>query len=54
MLAVIAAVLFAVGFVLRLAGASLGKMDGIAFVLAGLFFLALHLVWPLTPWHRAP
>lgn len=52
MLAVIAAILFAVGFILSVAGAHLGNLDGVAWLLAGGFFLALHAAWPYTPWRH--
>jgi hypothetical protein len=52
MLAVIAAILFGVGFVLRLAGVALGKMDGLAWVLLGLVFLAAHAAYTTYPWRR--
>lgn len=50
MLAIVAAILFAIGLVLRLAGTSLGKFDAMAWLLLGLIFLALHCalnVWPV-------
>lgn len=49
MFAVLAAVCFAVTFVLRLLGEALGRADLIAL---GLFLLALHLVVPV-PVRRA-
>lgn len=42
MLAILAAIAFAIGLVLRLAGSSLGRMDALAWVLLGLALLALH------------
>lgn len=54
MLAVIALVIFAVGFVLRLASASLGKMDSLAFLLLGAVFMAAHAAYVTYPWRRPP
>lgn len=54
MLAIVAAIIFAVGFVLRIAGASLGRMDALAWALLGLFFLALHCALNWWPVRRPP
>lgn len=54
MLAVIALIIFAIGFVLRLAGASLGKMDSLAFLLLGAAFMAAHAAFAWYPWRRPP
>ncbi|MGQ0717763.1 MAG: hypothetical protein ACT4NP_10710 [Pseudonocardiales bacterium] len=43
MLAIVAAVLFALALVLHLAGVALGPLDPTAFLLAGLLCLALQL-----------
>ncbi|MFC6089132.1 hypothetical protein Q5530_18140 [Saccharothrix sp. BKS2] len=43
MLAIIAAVIFGLAFLLDLAGASLGVMDSGALLFAGLLCVALHL-----------
>ncbi|MGH3874273.1 MAG: hypothetical protein ACRDSR_22690 [Pseudonocardiaceae bacterium] len=43
MLAIVAAVLFALALVLHLAGVALGPLDPTAFMLAGLLCLALQL-----------
>ncbi|MGH3883881.1 MAG: hypothetical protein ACRDRC_10835 [Pseudonocardiaceae bacterium] len=42
-LAIVAAILFALALVLHLAGVALGPLDPIAFMLAGLLCLALQL-----------
>ena len=55
MLAVIAAILFAVGFIC--AAFIHGNVPAAivpGFLYLGLAFLAVHLVWPSTPWHRPP
>ena len=52
MLAVLAAICFAVAFVLHLAGAGSGHLDVLTFELAGLVFLALAAVAP--GWPRRP
>lgn len=54
MFALIAAILFAVGFVLHLAGATFGKMDGIAWLLLGAVFMAAHALFVWYPWRRPP
>jgi hypothetical protein len=51
-LAVIAMILFAVGFVLRLAGTSLGKMDSLAWLLLGAVFMAAHAAFAWYPWRH--
>jgi hypothetical protein len=43
MLAIVAAILFAIGLVLHLAGVTLGPFDVDAFIVAGLLCLALQL-----------
>lgn len=43
MLAIVAAVLFAIGLILHLAGVTLGPLDVDAFIVAGLLCLALQL-----------
>ncbi|HEX8758968.1 MAG: hypothetical protein M3186_16045 [Actinomycetota bacterium] len=43
MLAIVAAILFALALVLHLAGVALGPLDATAFMLAGLLCLALQL-----------
>ncbi|MGH3672974.1 MAG: hypothetical protein ACRDSH_20480 [Pseudonocardiaceae bacterium] len=43
MLAIVAAVLFAIALILALAGVALGPLDVITFMAAGLLCLALHL-----------
>jgi Na+/H+ antiporter NhaB len=43
MLAIVAAILFAIGLILHLAGVALGPLDVIAFITAGLLCLALQL-----------
>jgi hypothetical protein len=52
--AVIALIIFAVGFVLQLAGASLGRMDGLAFLLLGAVFMAAHAAFAWYPWRNPP
>lgn len=49
MFAVVAAIVFAIAVVLKLAGASLGRFDAVACIALGLVFLALHAAfnWPL-------
>ena len=55
MLAVIAAVLFAVGFICAaFVHGSVSAVIDPGFLWLGLCLLALHLVWPLGPWHRPP
>lgn len=54
MFAVIALIIFAVGFVLQLAGASLGRMDGLAFLLLGAVFMAAHAAFAWYPWRNPP
>jgi hypothetical protein len=57
MAGVIAAVLFAVAFVINLSSANVSKaFQPESLMLAGLFFLALHLcgVWNGAPWRRTP
>ena len=54
MFAVAALVVFAIGFVLHLAGASLGKMDSLAFLLLGAAFMAAHAAFAWYPWRRPP
>ncbi len=43
MLAIVAAILFALGLVLHIVGVTLGSFDVIAFIAAGLLCLALQL-----------
>lgn len=53
MLAVLAAVCFAVAFVLHWAGGGHNPIDVTGLTLLGLFLLALHLVVPLgVPWRH--
>jgi hypothetical protein len=55
MLAVLAAVVFAVGWIcvaLVHGNVAAGIVPG--FLYLGGCLLALHLVWPYTPWHRPP
>ena len=49
MFAILAALVFAIGLVLRLSGGSLGRMDALAWLLLGAVFMALHAAfdWPL-------
>lgn len=54
MLAVIALIIFAIGFAFRLAGASIGRMDGLAFLLLGAAFMAAHAAFVSYPWRRPP
>jgi hypothetical protein len=56
MLAVVAAILLAISFFERGAGA--GHVSAWfgwqGTMVLGLFFLALHLAWPWAPWQRPP
>jgi hypothetical protein len=45
------AILALIAFLLALLGAHLGHLD---LVVLGLVFVAAHLIWPWTPWHRPP
>lgn len=50
MLAILAAIVFALGFLLQLFDASTGK---ISLLFLGLFLLALSFIWsPAMPWRR--
>jgi hypothetical protein len=51
MFAIAALVCWAVAFILKLVGESLGKFD---LVILGLCFLALHLLVGTGPWWRRP
>lgn len=51
MLAVLAAICFAIAAFVAFFGASVSVVGLIA---VGLFLLALHFVVPWTPWHRPP
>jgi hypothetical protein len=54
MLAIIAAIVFGIGF---FAAAFLNAVPQAVvpgFLYLGGFFLALHLLWPYSPWHRQP
>ncbi|MDT4989741.1 MAG: hypothetical protein QOI74_3835 [Micromonosporaceae bacterium] len=50
MLAIIAAVLFALAFLFDLTGTSLGRLGPTALMLAGLICVALHLAGVATAW----
>jgi hypothetical protein len=50
MLAIIAAVLFAIALLLDLTGAGLGPISAMTLVIAGLLCLALHLAGVLGEW----
>lgn len=50
MLAVLAALLFAIAALIAFGGLSGLSVTGL--IAAGLCALALHLVWPLAPWRR--
>lgn len=53
MLAVIAAILFGIGFiVVGFVHGSVPPAIAPGFLYLGLFCLALHLLAPYTPWHR--
>jgi hypothetical protein len=47
-LALIAVVCFAVAFVLKLVGSSVGSLDVEAFIILGLAFVAGHLAHPIA------
>ncbi len=49
MLAVIAAICFAVALILHLAGVASGHIDEQTFMLAGMLFLALAAIYPGWP-----
>jgi hypothetical protein len=52
MIAVFAAIVFALAFLLQLFGTDTGK---VSLLFLGLFLLALHFVWsPGVPWRRQP
>ena len=53
MLAILAAIAFAVAFVLHWAGGGHNPIDVTGLALLGLFLLALHLIIPVAvPWRR--
>jgi len=55
MFGIAAVVAFAVALILQLASVSKGVFLTVAtFTLIGLLCLAVHLVWPYTPWRRPP
>ena len=54
MFGLIAAICFAVAFILHWAGGGHNPVDPAGLGYLGLFFLALHLLWPWTPWNRVP
>jgi hypothetical protein len=55
MFGIAAIVAFAVALILQLASVSKGVFLTVTtFTLIGLLCLAVHLVWPYTPWHRPP
>ena len=51
MAAVLAVVAFAIAALI--AFTPLSGISVLGLVALGLFFLALHLLWPWSPWHRA-
>jgi len=55
MFGIAAVVAFAVALILHLASVDRGVLlNPGAFTIIGLLCLAVHLVWPYTPWHRPP
>ena len=53
MLAILAAIAFAVAFILHWVGAGKNPIDPDGLMLLGLFLLALHLIVPVAvPWRR--
>jgi len=47
-----AVVFFAISLILHLGTGGSGHWDYVTFALLGLVCLAVHLLWPWTPWHR--
>jgi hypothetical protein len=55
MAGVLAIVAFAVALIFQLASVDKNVLlNPAAFTIIGLLCLAVHLVWPYTPWHRPP
>lgn len=55
MFAVLALVAFLIGLIVRLSGAGSGHLgDPTVWLFLGLAFLAVHLLYPYTPWRRVP
>jgi hypothetical protein len=55
MAGVLAIVAFAVALIFQLASVDKNVLlNPGAFTIIGLLCLAVHLVWPVTPWHRPP
>jgi hypothetical protein len=52
MFGIAAVVMFAIALILHIAGGGHGHLDVTTFTLLGLLFLAVHLMWPWTPWRR--
>ena len=55
MAGIAAVVALAIALILKLASVSKGVLlTPETFTIIGLLCLAVHLVWPYTPWHRPP